>query len=577
MIERLRLRGLGVIDEAEIELGPGLVAITGETGAGKTMLLTGLALLAGARADTGAVRNGSARAEVDGEWRLTDAALVARLEAIGIEPELDGQAAGLVLGRTVAAEGRSRATVGGRPVAVGMLEEAAACLIAVHGQAEQQRLRSTAQQREILDRSGGPELAEALTRYEQAHAGWREAEQALAALRADRRAIEREAALLRHGVADIEALDPQPGEDTRLDAEASVLAHAGAILEDLASARERIAGDEGAASSLAAAAKALERASSVDPSLSEAAERASAAAASAADLAVDLARHADRIEADPTRQAWVEQRRSDLAGLRRRYGPTVDDVLAWLDDARRRLAIADDGDGAEERQAAASAAALELTANAAASLTAARTAAAGVLAARVTEELAALAMPDARLRIEVRPSPEGFTAHGADDIDFLLQPHAGSDPRPVGKGASGGELSRVMLAIEVALAGADPVPTFVFDEVDAGIGGRAAVEVGRRLARLGRTAQVLVVTHLPQVAAFADRHIVVEKGRSGAVTRTSVRAVEGEDRVAELVRMLSGLEATEAGASHARELLDAAAAERAAPPVRQAARAGRRR
>lgn len=565
MIERIRIRGLGVIDEAEIEFGPGLVAITGETGAGKTMLLTGLGLLAGQKSDAAAVRRGSERAEIDGEWLVRDSAIAGRLIALGAELEGEVPEAALVLGRSIAAGGRSRATVGGRPVSSGVLEELAGQLVAIHGQAEQQRLRQTSEQRDILDRFGGRPVARVFQEFSLAFSQWREATGDLADLLQRRSTLEREARALQAGIADIESVAPAPQEDDLLDAEARVLANSGSLFEDVEASRALIADDDGLAPSLASIVRNLERSAAVDPKLSDQLSRVRQAADALTDVAVDLAAYAGGIDADPSRQAWVEQRRSELSGLRRRYGATIDDVLTWLDEAKETVALVD---GADDRQAqleAKVASSAERTVKAARSLTKARAKTAKLLAERVTAELKALAMPEAAITIELTTalSPETFTVSGADDVAFMLQPHAGSDPRPLGKGASGGELSRIMLAIEVALAGADPVPTFVFDEVDAGIGGRAAVEVGRRLARLARTSQVVVVTHLPQVAAFADVHVVVSKGSDGSVTATSVRTVHGEDRVGELVRMLSGLEASEAGAEHARELLQVAVEEAA--------------
>lgn len=568
MIERLRIRGLGVIDEAEIGLGPGLVAITGETGAGKTMVLTGLGMLAGQKVDAGAVRRDAERAEVDGEWLLAEPSIVEALEESGVEVEATPDGAVLVVGRSIASGGRSRATVGGRPVASGLLEDLAARLVAIHGQAEQQRLRQPGQQRDILDRFGGAAIARARAAFATVYEDWRGAAAALSELQARRGTLEREAAALAAGIADIEGLAPEPGEDARLDAEARVLANSGGLLEDVETARSALADDEGLAPIMATALRAIERAAGVDPALTELAQRLRETSTTLSDISVELAAYADGIDADPSRQSWVEQRRSDLAGLRRRYGSTIDDVLAWLEEAKATVALAGDADGREAELSARVAEGRIATVKAAGALTKARRAAAGDLAARVTAELAGLAMAEAEVTIDVRPAgePEAFTPSGADEVAFLLRPHAGSDPRPLAKGASGGELSRIMLALEVALAGADPVPTFVFDEVDAGIGGRAAVEVGRRLARLSRTSQVIVVTHLPQVAAFADVHVVVAKGSDGVVTATSVQRVTGEERVTELVRMLSGLEASEAGAEHARELLSVAAAERDAAP-----------
>ena len=578
MISSLRIRALGVIDDAEIALGPGLVAITGETGAGKTMILTGLSLLAGAKGDAGAVRAGADRAEVDGEWdvdvtaaagvleRLADAGAAAEVEAV------DGnERARIVLARTLADAGRTRAFACGRSVPATVLADVTGELIAVHGQADQQRLRLPAQQRDLLDRFAEPTSSRALARFREAFAQWRADTAALADLLAHRTEREREAALLAHGLAEIDALAPKPGEDEALQAEARVLTNAGALLADVAEARTLLAGDDddaaGALDLIARARRALDRAATVDAALAPTLAGIDATTSALADLAHELLAYAEAVATDPERQGFVEERRAALSALQRKYGPTLDDVVQWAEQARATVAgTTDVGEREQQLRASIDAALIAATA-AAAELTKARTDAAVRLADAVTAELRALAMPDARLVVTVRTGddPQAWTMSGADDIAFELIPHAGAEPRPLGKGASGGELSRIMLAIEVVLADGTPVPTFVFDEVDAGIGGRAAVEVGKRLARLGRSAQVIVVTHSPQVAAFADTHVVVAKGTDGRITSSSIHTVDGNDRVDELVRMLSGLDPTSAGVAHARELIDAAAAEKAVP------------
>jgi DNA repair protein RecN (Recombination protein N) len=283
-----------------------------------------------------------------------------------------------------------------------------------------------------------------------------------------------------------------------------------------------------------------------------------------ADVAADLSDRARAIEADPALQARVEDRRQLLSTVKRKYGPGLSDVLEWWRRAEASVLEVDGSDARLEKLDAAAADLSARVANLSAAVSAGRRSAALLLALRVSGELRALAMPDAEIRIDVTSESDldQCTSDGADDVAMMLRPHAGGDFRPLGKGASGGELSRIMLAIEVTLAGVETMPTFVFDEVDAGIGGKVAVEVGRRLASLARTAQVIVVTHLPQVAAFADRHVVVAKGSDGRITSASVRSVEGDERVQELVRMLSGLEGSASGAEHATELLELASRER---------------
>lgn len=574
MIANVRIRGLGVIEDASIQLKPGLTVLTGETGAGKTMILTGLGLLMGVKADAGAVRSGLEAAWVDGEWLLDveeHGDLIDRLVQAGAELDVDDGIAQVLMARSLAAEGRSRAFAGGRPVPAALLAEVAGELIAVHGQSDQIRLRQADRQRSILDRFAGEPAATALLAFRSAYQRWRATSRELAHLRATREDREREAARLAAGIEEILALAPEPGEDVDLDRQARVLSHAGSLKSDVVEAHDALVGSDDAEhgqfdamNGLARAARALERVTAVDSSIEPIRLRLLEIISLTTDLATELATYADDVDADPRRQAWVEERRRDLAGLRRKYGSTIDDVLDWLRHAQASVGeIAGDDERIEELSAAMASLEEELD-RSARELSAVRSAAARTLSASVTTELAGLAMPAASFHVEVRTRAERaeFTVNGADDIEFLLQPHAGAAPRHLGKGASGGELSRVMLAIEVALAGADPVPTFVFDEVDAGVGGRAAVEVGRRLARLGRSAQVLVVTHLPQVAAFADQHVVVTKDAGGLVTSSSVRLVEGPERVNELVRMLSGLEASQAGVAHARELLAVAEQDR---------------
>jgi DNA repair protein RecN (Recombination protein N) len=581
VIESLRIRGLGVIDDAVITFGPGLTAITGETGAGKTMVLTGLSLLAGGKADAQVVRHGSDRAEVDGEWSLVEKdslTVLNRLSEAGAEIDIEQGRAQVLLARAVSGEGRSRAFAGGRTVPVTLLQEVAGDLVAVHGQSEQLRLRQSGKQRELLDRYAGAAAAKLLADYQSAFTNWRQVRAEVQELTGQRENRAREAAMLAIGIAEIEAVAPLPGEDFDLDRQSALLVHSGTLLEDVATAHLALVGTDEAIvtgsgsgnanvlSVLAAATKALDRAVEVDPQLTPVRDRFREISSIAADTAVTLSSYASEIDADPARQAWVEERRNALAGLRRRYGATVDQVLEWLEQAQGTVA---EVFGDEDRLAVLAEqelAAQSTVTKLAASLSAARIKAGKRFSIAVTAELQALAMPDSVLDVSIETVVElsKFGTHGADEIEFLLQPHVGSSPLPIGKGASGGELSRVMLAIEVVLAGVDPVPTFVFDEVDAGIGGRAAVEVGRRLARLARTAQVIVVTHLPQVAAFADQHVVIAKSADGLVTASSVTAVTGAARITELVRMLSGLTNSQAGAAHAEELLELASQERLA-------------
>ena len=556
MIEEMRLRDLGVIAEATLPIGRGFTAITGETGAGKTMVVTGLGLLLGQRADSGTVRSGAAQASVDGVWIVPEHGAVAeRVREAGgaLEPLGDGTAE-LFVGRSVSSEGRGRATVGGRAAPAGVLADLADELVVVHGQSDQLRLRSATAQRDALDRFGGDEVQSARDAYRAAFERSRAIDRELAELTSDSDARALEAERLREQLAEIEQAAPQPGEDAELATRAERLANSEELRLAAATAHDALSGDgevPDAGTLLAEARRALERAN--DPALTDLAGQAADLGYRVTDLAAALAGYlADLDETGPHELAAVEERRAVLTALVRAHG-TLDEAIALLDSGSARLAeLDDDGDRIERLTAQRDAAASALD-EAATALTAARTAAAARLGAAVTGELRDLAMPDARLTVAVTPGAE--TAAGRDDVALLLSPHTGADPRPVARGASGGELSRVMLAIEVVIATADPVPTFVFDEVDAGIGGAAAIEVGRRLARLAEASQVIAVTHLAQVAAFANNHLTVVKASDGSVTASDVRRLEGAEREAEMARLLSGLTDSDAALTHARELL----------------------
>jgi DNA repair protein RecN (Recombination protein N) len=560
-IEELGIRDLGVIAEATLPIGPGFTAVTGETGAGKTMVVTALGLLLGARADATAVRAGAKQAWVEGRWYVPGRPVIEeRVADAGGELE----AGELLLGRSVSAEGRSRAVVGGRSAPVGLLSELADELVVVHGQADQQRLRSAGAQRAALDRFGGRELQQALDAYRTAFESWRDDARELERLREAHDARRREAEELREALDEVEQVDPQPGEDTELHERADRLTNledlrlAAAQSHELISAESPVDDAPDAVVLVENAKRHLERVAAHDTALSPIVEVLTNAGFLLADAAAELSSYVAGLDADGARELeLVQERRASLAALVRRHGATLDDVLAFRADGGLRL-LELDGDDERIGQLEASVAAAEAEVDRlAARLTELRTEAASRLGAAVTTELAALAMPDAELHVAVEPGEPA--PHGRDQVSILLRPHPGAEPRSVARGASGGELSRVMLAIEVVIAGTDPVPTFVFDEVDAGVGGAAAIEIGRRLARLAERSQVIVVTHLAQVAAFATNHLSVVKGTDGQVTASSVRQLEGAEREAEMARLLSGLTDSEIGLAHARELLEIAA------------------
>ncbi|MFI1396420.1 DNA repair protein RecN [Streptomyces sp. NPDC020681] len=571
----MRIRSLGVIDDAVVELSPGFTAVTGETGAGKTMVVTSLGLLLGGRADPALVRIGAKSAVVEGRIGVPAGAPAAvRAEEAGAELE-DGT---LLISRTVSAEGRSRAHLGGRSVPVGLLSELADELVAVHGQTDQQGLLRPARQREALDRYAGGAVSGPHAKYAAAYRRLRAATAELDEITTRARERAQEADLLRFGLNEVAGVEPRPGEDVELAAEAERLGHAEALASAASLAHTALAGNPedpeavDATTLVAGAGRALDAVRSHDPALAALAERMGEISILLGDVAGELAGYADNLDADPLRLAAVEERRSALTQLTRKYGESIDAVLAWAEEgAGRLIELEGDDDRIGELTAERDALRSELSGLAQA-LTDARTEAAARFADAVTEELSSLAMPHARVSfaisqtedpegVEVGGRPVAYGPYGVDEVELLLAPHPGAPPRPIAKGASGGELSRVMLAVEVVFAGTDPVPTYLFDEVDAGVGGKAAVEIGRRLAKLAKSAQVVVVTHLPQVAAFADRQLLVEKTNDGSVTRSGVTVLEGEDRIRELSRMLAGQEDSETARAHAEELLATARAD----------------
>jgi len=579
VLEEIRIRGLGVISDAVLEFGPGLTVVTGETGAGKTMVVSGLALLFGGRADFSRLRPGVDSASVEGRLLLgADAGVRSLVLDAGGDVEPDS---GLVLRRVISVNGRSRAAAGGAAVPASLLSRLGQDLLAVHGQSDQQRLTQPAEQRLTLDRYAGVDLTDCRAAFER----WRAAIATLNSRLSDARELAREAELLRHGVAEIAAVAPQPDEDIELAAIASRLEHADALRLAAHTAHDALLGDAddpaGEAadvqSLLGIARRALTQASGTDAELDRLSAQLTDLEVAATDLGAELASYEAQLDADPQRLAAVQERRAALNGLFRKYGPDIAAVLAWSAEAEQRLA---DSDTSEEAIAALTASRDQAAAeycSAADLVSKQRREAAEDLSSRITAELAGLAMPAATVRVQVQPRAAseagsavticgvrvGASADGVDEVELTLQPHPDAPALPVQRGASGGELSRVMLAIEVVLSGTDPVPTMVFDEVDAGVGGRAAVEIGRRLARLARSHQVIVVTHLAQVAAFAEKHLIVDKSvaAEGGVTRSDIRDVSGDDRIAELARMLGG-ETTTIALQHAAELLATAADER---------------
>ncbi len=555
MLTGLRLTAFGVVDEAELELGPGLTALTGETGAGKTMIVSGLGHLLGSRGDAGIVRRGADKALVEGRWEVPDD-VAGRVRDLGGVVE-DGE---LITLRQVSAQGRSRAVVGGAGVPISALAEVIGEVATIHGQSGQIRLASPDRQRELLDAHAKPADLE---RYRANFAARRAAATELATLEQESMARAREADMLRFGLDEIAAVEPHPGEDDALAAEQSKLMDLDELRSLAASAHEALSGSEtdfaapSAVGLSGEARKALASLAERDADAGVLANRAVELTMLAGDLAADVAGYVADLVADPLRLEAVGQRRAALAGLTRKYGATVDEVLQWAEASAARLGeLVGSDERIDELRAQLAALDTQLAADAAA-ISKARHTAADDLAAQVKGELAALAMPHAELRFDVTDAALG--PHGADRIELLFTANPGSEPAPLAKVASGGELSRVRLALEVVLADAGAHHTYVFDEVDAGVGGAVGLEIGRRLQRLATHSQVIVVTHLAQVAAFADAHFVVAKESDGQVTTSGVRLLADDQRAAELARMMGGASSSAKGIEHAEELLGKAA------------------
>ena len=571
MIETISIENLGVIAQAELPLGPGLTALTGETGAGKTMVLTSLKLLLGSKADPAIVRAGTQRCVVEGAFALEeDAKCIQIAQEAGCEIEDDL----LLASRVVPATGRSRAHLGGRAVPASVLGQVGSRLVSIHGQADQLRLRTATAQRRALDAVGGSEHEQLCRQYSSCYRAWNQARQDLETWREQALAREGEIAGLRHALEQLEALDPKPGEDQALAEEASRLENLDLLRSGAAQAANAISGDElnddvaNVIALVSVARRSLENAADHDPRLASLMPRLNEVAALTSDLAMELTDYLADLDADPDRLAWVHERREQLrrgcleiGGLGQVFA-NVDELLAFGQHSAARLAQLD---GPLDREAEL-AAEVERTGKelktVAKRLSQARTKLAKLLSQQVSAELEGLMMRGAKLQVRLDPLEQPGPT-GMEEVELLLRAHPGAAALPLEKGASGGELSRIMLALEVVLAQhtATKRHTFVFDEIDAGVGGRAAVEIGRRLAALARHHQVIVVTHLAQVAAWAQTQLVVVKQvgqASNEATTTAVETVSGPERVRELARMLSGQSDSQTALRHAEELLEQA-------------------
>ncbi|MGE5761064.1 MAG: DNA repair protein RecN [Gemmatimonadota bacterium] len=550
MLTELRVRDLAVIADVSLRLGPGLNVLTGETGAGKSMLVDALALLLGERASADAVRPGAARTVIEGAFEpsaATTGRLATPLGALGVEVE-DGR---LILKREVSGEGRSRAWINGSPVTVGVLAQVGGLLVDLHGQHDTQSLLHADTQRDLLDAYAGAEVERVAVR--DAHARLKALEERETELRAKQEEVSRKADYLRHVVEEISHATPKLGEDATLEGEARRLAHAdelGRLARDLEQALD--------AGGLARAAKLLGALERLDSSTGSWRELLDTAFTNVNELAAAAREYGAGIEADPGRLEEIERRRDTLFKLLQKYGPAIPDVLAARDAAARELDLLDSADlDLRELSAQRAAAAQEFT-RACAALSGKRQQGAQHLARALTVRLAPLGMPGGRFLVDLAPlaTPR---ADGAEAVSFLVRLNEGMEARPLARVASGGELSRVMLALKVVLAHHDAIPTLVFDEVDQGIGGEVAVQVGSALADVVREGaererQALVITHLPQIAARADRQLAVAKRERGGLATSDVRLVEGEERIREIARMLGDHDSATAR-RHAEELL----------------------
>jgi DNA repair protein RecN (Recombination protein N) len=588
VLSEIRIESLGSISVATAEFDRGLTVLTGETGTGKTMVVTGLHLLGGARADAARVRSGADRAVVEGRFSTVDleektaAQIDEMLDASGAERDEDGSIIAL---RSVSRDGPSRAYLGGRSVPAKSLSAFTTELLTLHGQNDQLRLMRPDEQRGALDRFAA--VGARLERYRKLRDAWQSARRDLLDRSKRARELAQEADRLKFALHEIDTVDPAPGEDDVLIADIRRLSELDALREAAAGARAALteAPDEAAVESHSGA-DCLGRAKSVlestdDTALRGLADQLSEALTVVNDAARELGDYLDALPADASALDAKLARQAELRTLTRKYAADIDGVLQWARESRDRLAHLD---VSEEALAGLQRRVDELAAqlaDAAVELSKARSQAAKRLAKEITGELSGLAMTDAEFTITVTtnviPEPTGDDAaalmlpsgelvhagaDGVDQVEFGFAAHRGTTVLPLSKSASGGELSRVMLALEVVLAASMAGTTMVFDEVDAGVGGRAAVQIGRRLARLARTRQVIVVTHLPQVAAYADVHLMVDS--TGRDSASSVRRLDGDDRVAELARMLAGLGESDSGRAHARELLEAAQVDRIA-------------
>ena len=558
MLEEISIKDLGVIQSATLKFTPGLTVLTGETGAGKTMVLSALGLLLGKRSDSSVVRHGSEFTSVEGCWNVTGLAVLPEILETGAVVE-DGQ---LFLNRTVYKDGKSRAVIGGKSTPASLLATIGEGLVSIHGQSDQIRLKNSTAQREALDSYAGAELAAELKTYKEIFAEWKALTIKVSEIKSHMFERQREYENLVIAVEELDKAQPVKDEDTTLRTEALALSNTEALSEAIQTSLNYLTSEEYDVTDVTAAisniVKALSSVAEFDPKVAELNDLAITVQEQVNDLASGLASHLSGIDMDVIeRLNQIQERIAVLNGLIRKYGPTLDDVIEFWETSSVRMADLDpEGSNIEvlESKLAETYMRLELSAGL---VTGVRKRKSVELQDQVNAELAGLAMAGNKLQIGINKAND-YASYGIDDISFMLLTPGASEARPLNKSASGGELSRIMLALEVVLADPNETPTFLFDEVDAGLGGSTAIEVGKRLALLSKEAQVIVVTHLPQVAAFADNHMRVLKTNNESFTSTDVTQLNESERVEELARMLSGLNDSETGRAHALELVEMA-------------------
>lgn len=543
-LKRIVLRDFVIVSELELDLAQGFTALTGETGAGKSILIDALQLVTGARADTGVIREGASRTEVSAEFD-SSTALQSWLEEAGFEP---GDS--LLLRRTVDTQGKSRAWVNGSPATATQLREVGEQLLDIHGQHAWQSLTRPDAVRGLLDAYARIDTSRLTALWQQ----WRQAQTALAEARSAQDSLQRERERLSWQIGEVEKLAPQPGEWEELNTDHSRLAHAQALLDAAQSALDALEGEEGsAAAALTAAHQALQHQEHLEPDFKELTEVLASSLAQVEDSVHSLRTYLRRTDLDPERLAELDARLTQWVSLARRYKRTPEELVATLADWKEELARLDaaaDLAGLEAAEQKAQDAYMEE----AKAISKARSKTAPQLAKAITQAMQGLGMQGGQFEVTLTKAAQPMQS-GLEEVAFLVAGHAGSTPRPVGKVASGGELSRIALAIAVTTSQLGTAQTLIFDEVDSGVGGAVAETVGKLMQQLGRDRQVLAVTHLPQVAACADHHLVVAKQRQGQATLSTVAAVLCEQRVAEIARMLGGERLSGTTLAHAKEML----------------------